>query len=262
MDVSNLQVKFIRGYESRVTEEGKTQKDKILPYLSVVYPYKGEHEVAIEDDKLTTIHCQTDCFLVGPQVRHTIVHHLDEDGNVMIPRWIFMTVLYRQALDVTAWFRLPLHLSGDAAMPFIRAVDEMQGTPDAFTKLRVAGTVLEQLCKVGDFQPAMGQLDAIYPAVALMGDRCAEDLTVEELAKSCGMSPASFHRAFRSATGKTPMQYLNEQRLNLAARLVTEGRRLSQIAAQCGFCDEFHLSRNFKKHYGASPREYRRRTEL
>lgn len=260
MEVDKLQIKLIRGYEGCIRQDGRTQKNKILPYLSIVYPYQGYHEVAVEDEPFVKIMKESDCFLVAPQVRHTIIHRLEEGDDAMRPRWMFLTVLYHDLLDVTAWFHPPLRLTGEAALPFRSAIDELLTEPNAFAKMRIAGTVLEALLSVSEFLPQYGQLDSIYPALMLIRDRYDGNLSVEELAKSCGMSPAAFYRAFRKATDKTPMQYLNERRLTLAAQLLTEGQTLSQIAARCGFCDEFHLSRNFKNFYGVSPREYKKQT--
>jgi transcriptional regulator GlxA family with amidase domain len=81
---------------------------------------------------------------------------------------------------------------------------------------------------------------------------------VAELAKLAGASRATFARLFGAATGRTPIRYLTERRLALAARLlVTTRAPLSHIAEQTGYKSEFSLSRAFKRHHGLAPAHYR-----
>ena len=129
-------------------------------------------------------------------------------------------------------------------------------------KLRIASSVLEGLLAVSRFHPAELELERIYPAVVRIKDHYDQHLTVDQLSQECAMSPASFYRLFRQTMKMTPMQYLDSYRLKQAAQQLLENEKLSVIAERCGFCDEFHLSRNFKNYYGVSPREYKKRTIL
>ena len=107
------------------------------------------------------------------------------------------------------------------------------------------------------------ELERIYPAILLVKDRFAQTITVQQLAEACAMSPATFYRLFRQIVNKTPMQYLEDYRLTQAAQLLlSDTDTLAVIAEKCGYWDEFHLSRNFKKHYGISPREYKKQAIL
>jgi len=262
MDLSKLSIHFIKGYASRRPQpDGYTQRDKREPYFSVVYPTEGYYELSVEDGAFQTVP-PDGCFLVPPGIRHTLIHRSDT-GSLM-DRWMFFSVMYRDILDVTGWFHPPLFLSGTAAAPFRAAVDGLLALSEdphraAFQKLRIAGQLLEDLWEVSDFRPAEHRLDPILPAVELIRHRYAQRLTVEDMAKACGMSVSAFHRTFREAARTTPMQYLMDHRLKQAAGLLLQGSlTLSQIAERCGFCDEFHLSHNFKRGYGVSPRDYRR----
>lgn len=87
----------------------------------------------------------------------------------------------------------------------------------------------------------------------------ARRFTVPELAKLAGASRANFARLFSAATGKSPMRFLTELRLRLAAyQLVTTPLPLARIARNAGYASEFSLSRAFKRHYGFGPAHYRR----
>ena len=269
MDLSKLSIQYIDGYETVVKTDGMTQKDKILPYMTIVYPYQGHYEICLGDDPLTTLHHGEGCYMTAPGARHTIVHRLDPGEDKMMPRWLRFSVMYDQVLDVTSWFELPFLVTGEQAKPFIDAIDQLillrQAETHAknFGKLRLAATLLENLLQLCPFHPATLELERVYPAVLMVKDCYGDTITVEKLAAACAMSPATFYRLFRQTIHKTPMQYLDEYRLKQAAqRLLFEKQTLAQIAEDCGYYDEFHLSRNFKKYYGVSPKTYKRQTIL
>jgi AraC-like DNA-binding protein len=88
----------------------------------------------------------------------------------------------------------------------------------------------------------------------------AEPLSVERLAREAGMSVRSFHRHFRQATGRTPLQYVLRQRIarardHLGAR---PAARIGELAARCGFDDSNYFSRVFRAQTGSSPRQFSR----
>ena len=82
-------------------------------------------------------------------------------------------------------------------------------------------------------------------------------IDVAKLAKLANLSPSRFHAVFKQLTGAGPMEHHKKLRLGVAFRLVTRGDdKLKLIAEKTGFCNEFHLSRDFKRNYGKSPKEY------
>lgn len=78
-------------------------------------------------------------------------------------------------------------------------------------------------------------------------------LSVEQMAEQVRMSAAHFSRAFKRATGKTPWGHVVDLRLERAAMLLKQGMNASDVADSCGFSDQAHLSRLFKRRYGSSP---------
>lgn len=269
MDLSKLSIEFIDGHERTVYRDGLTQKDKILPYMTVVYPYRGYYQVCLEDDPLSVLPYGAGCYLTAPGVRHTIVHRIHAGDDRMVPRWLRFSVMYDHVLDVTGWFDPPLLVTGEQALPFTQAVDELlkiKKLPDHvqnFRKLRIAATLLEHLLTICNCTPAALELERIYPAILMIKDRYRQAITAKQLAEACAMSEATFYRQFKQSVHKTPMQYLEEYRLKQAAQhLISDTDTLAAIAEKCGYYDEFHLSRNFKKHYGMSPREYKKQTIL
>lgn len=82
---------------------------------------------------------------------------------------------------------------------------------------------------------------------------------ITELAASAQLSNAHFSRVFKAHFGRSPMQYVLEKRVARAQRLMLEsGSRLSDVAQACGFTDQAHLCRVFRRLVGASPHAWRR----
>jgi AraC family transcriptional regulator len=123
--------------------------------------------------------------------------------------------------------------------------------------------IVAALC-VSLFEPAcaskLGGLTAAARGRVL--DRMAYDLarrlTLDELAAEAGLSVRQFCRAFRASTGTSPHQYLLQQRIARAQRLIALGRPLAEVALECGFADQSQLTRVFARHVGLSPALYRR----
>lgn len=79
------------------------------------------------------------------------------------------------------------------------------------------------------------------------------------MASETGVSEAHFRRIFQQCHGVPPGAYILESRLKKAARLLSETRlKLSAVALECGFRDEFYFSRIFRKHRNLSPGAYRK----
>lgn len=79
-------------------------------------------------------------------------------------------------------------------------------------------------------------------------------LSIEEIAKECGLSEYHFHRLFKSVYGNSPYQYILNKRLNLALEKLKKGNdTLTDIAYEIGFADIYSFSKAFKKNYGVPP---------
>ncbi len=86
----------------------------------------------------------------------------------------------------------------------------------------------------------------------------SQGVSLEELAREARLSRSYFADAFRKTTGMAPHQYLTRRRLEKARELLNSSRlALTDIALQCGFSSQSHLSSMFRKAFGTSPRRYR-----
>lgn len=90
--------------------------------------------------------------------------------------------------------------------------------------------------------------------------RDPELLTVEQLADRAGLGMRALQRLFREHVGAPPKSLLRRIRLQEAALCIERGeaRSLAQLAAELGYTDQAHLSRDFKAVVGMSPRQLER----
>jgi len=102
---------------------------------------------------------------------------------------------------------------------------------------------------------------AVRLARELLDARCAEDVSVAQLAEAAGLSPFHLIRVFRAQLGLPPHAYLVQARVNLAKALLRGPMRLADVAAAAGFADQSHLTRLFKRQVGCTPGAWRRVAE-
>lgn len=84
----------------------------------------------------------------------------------------------------------------------------------------------------------------------------AAAITLEDLAEESGLGRFRLVRDFARVTGLTPHAYLLQRRTELARRLIATGAPLADAAAQAGFADQSHMTRNFTRRYGYTPGAY------
>ena len=70
------------------------------------------------------------------------------------------------------------------------------------------------------------------------------------------MSRAAFHRKFKQATAMSPIQFVKSMRLNNAAMKIAAGMNVSEAAMGVGYVSPSQFSREFKRMYGQSPRQW------
>jgi AraC-like DNA-binding protein len=92
----------------------------------------------------------------------------------------------------------------------------------------------------------------------LADSRYAEALTVADLAREAGLSPAHFSREFRRLFGESPHRYLLTRRLERAAALLRNtDRSVTEICLDVGWSSVGSFTTSFGRMFGATPTEYR-----
>jgi AraC family transcriptional regulator len=94
-------------------------------------------------------------------------------------------------------------------------------------------------------------------------DKLDSTIRARDLAALVRLSTSYFSRAFRKTFGETPGGYIMKRRMLRAQQLMLKPQvSLSQIALECGMCDQAHFSRTFRRIVGTNPTVWRRQLLL
>ena len=97
-------------------------------------------------------------------------------------------------------------------------------------------------------------------AVEYMRANFQRPISLEQVAGEVYLNPEYFSRIFREEMGVTFITFLTELRLNRSVQLLEEtAMRVQDIARETGYPNVSYFSTTFKKKYGVSPYEYRRK---
>jgi len=113
-----------------------------------------------------------------------------------------------------------------------------EGTP---RRLAVGGSYLDQ-------------------AVRYISDNYAYDINVEDVAAHVGIDRTYLYRIFMEHIGVSPVRYLLRVRMERACELLSKtGLSVYEVSLSTGYTDTSHFSGTFKKYFGQSPTQYRRK---
>lgn len=103
---------------------------------------------------------------------------------------------------------------------------------------------------------AFGVGNAIARSIAYVSGNLQDPISIDDMATRAGLSRAVFHRKFKQATTMSPIQFVKSMRLNNAAVKIAEGTTVTQAALDVGYVSASQFSREFKRMYGQSPRQW------
>ncbi|TCS39792.1 AraC family transcriptional regulator [Reinekea marinisedimentorum] len=103
---------------------------------------------------------------------------------------------------------------------------------------------------------AFGVGNEIARSIEFLSSHISEAVTIDDMASQVGMSRAVFHRKFKQATTMSPIQFMKSMRLNNAAMKIAEGTNVNVAAMEVGYVSSSQFSREFKRMYGQSPRQW------
>jgi AraC-like DNA-binding protein len=211
----------------------------------------------------------------------TCLHDLKRDPTVLLAEPYHSLVFYlpRAALDTIA---------DEANAPRIRDLNYKPGAgvndvaisrlgslllpalshPDQANRLFVDHVLLALGVHVAETYGGMRPVSRLVPGgLAPWQERRAKEMIaanldgvpVKELARECRLSTAHFSRAFSRSVGMAPHRWLIKRRIEVAKETLRDGRSsISDVAAECGFCDQAHFTRHFVRIVGVTPRAWRR----
>ena len=214
---------------------------------SVIVLTKGV--AALRSRRWSAVARAGDALIFNPYEVHEADALVDTvDYRVLYPSRRFMA----DCVPTTGFplFRTGALRPGEATTDLIDAL-----APDAPVTARVEDALraIFRSCAVETASPDAGCIAAIDQARRIIEERDDACLRTEALANAVGLHPSHFVRAFHQTTGIAPQTYVRQVRVAKARILICDGVALAEAALTAGFCDQAHLTREFRKVYGVAP---------
>jgi len=100
----------------------------------------------------------------------------------------------------------------------------------------------------------------VNAAIRVLNNQLSANHTLEQLARMVGTNEKRLSRAFKEQLGKTVFEFLREERLRVAERLLADtSLRISDVAEEVGFSSSANFATAFREHCGITPTAYRER---
>ncbi len=198
--------------------------------------------------------CVYECLVFDPNI------FLNENG--IISGW-FRRIVSRNLRPDIFYSSEKKNVINIARMIFEAMADHQHGYELAVTggiSMLFSAIISEKLYESGPATPEREsrKIRRIKKVLDFIDSNFTSDITLEQLSDVASMNPKYFCRFFRKITNRTPMDYLNYQRIEHACYdLSHTGQSVTEVAYRCGFNDLSYFIRIFKKYKGVTPGKYR-----
>lgn len=138
----------------------------------------------------------------------------------------------------------------------VQLITQRQRLRDKFS--REPETASPEICTTSLDRNFLTQLDELIEL-----NIANSELRIDDLARKLGMSRTVFYNKIKGITGNVPIEYLRLARLKRASKMLIEhpDASMADVSYATGFNDPLYFSRVFKKHFGISPSDYRRKND-
>lgn len=170
------------------------------------------------------------------------------------------------------------HMRGELSLPRCRHCDESERTRLDMLRIvtewsrrvphyreRCTGLLYLLLCSQEEIcgRDESVSLSRLANALSLMDTDQREDVSIPELAASCGISETYFRRLFYRAFGMSPGEYLTHKRMSYACELLySTDFSIETVSFESGYKDPAYFCRVFKGFTGMTPTAYRQKKSL
>ena len=258
MDIRKIDIVF---WEYSPTSGGFADKRtdiKALPYLSLVQAKKGNYEIKIDDSPI--YNTGEGGFFIAPSgVRQTITHHIPEDSEEMLARWLFLDARVNGSYTIDELYSFPIVLDTKNSEKMGECFDALENSDSFCEKMSIIYRLIGLMIEASEHEKTP-ERDGVSDAVKYMHRNYSQKITVRELSNIANMSESNLYAAFKKKYSDSPLDYLNRLRLSVAMEsLRSTPVSIETVAASVGIPDAFYFSRLFKKHFGVSPSAFRKK---
>ena len=238
------------------------------PAYSFIYTLNLNGEYLVEGRKITS---QESLFICAfsPGVMHQEIAYEEGFSNyiaIMIDKTYFEKCYskYQPTIPIFKGEVLPINDNLHFLLRLLMAEHQNKKSPDANIISSYNDIITDFLVRLSlktDVHPISVQHQSmIEKAENFIYSNIGGKISVEEIASHVNLSSSHFSRLFKEVTNRTPVEYINQLRIEKAKRLLKfTPQNLTQIAFDCGFTSSSYLSHCFIEAEKLTPSEYRKK---
>lgn len=241
----------------------------------IYFPVSGQARIMTENEDFTVKGGHA-CFINGFKLREQSCENSMEVFWVhFVPRSLSLHHCLSQVPHFHTWSFdfIPFPASDFSGIPALfENPSSIENQPSAHAPIdvqcRISAMVLYLIsdmlshCGIRVESGYLAQYNRLRPAIAYMDEAFTQRLDLKCIASRVNLNPAYFLRLFKQSFHVTPFEYIASKRLNLAWQMVTTtDLSILEISERLGYCNQFHFSQVFRKHFGTSPLPLRNRSK-
>lgn len=238
------------------------EREDVFDCNRFLYIKSGTGKLLMQDKEISLVRGMFCILLSGVSHRIKV-----EQGEEMSLLWCHFRSSYEDR-DLYRTLKIPSHLEledKEGTVVLFERLFEQLAHDKLTSRLRIKATMLELISNYLDSLPMVTQnsnpsedLQKIDVILQYIDEHLAENITVENLAKQVYLHPNYFIVFFKGILGSSPIQYVNQRRMETAKNLLLKPEcNVSTVASRVGM-QIYYFSRMFKAHTGLTPSRYRK----
>ncbi len=239
---------FLSGANTYVTED---EVSSSMNRIEALYTYEKELMLAVS---LGLTH-KADSLFSGLSI-HKFEKRSTNSVRNMQNYCIIMNTLMRKAAEQGGVH--PFHLNG-ISTSFAHKIESLTTATDG---LKLIVDIFRAYCRLVKKHSTNQYSAPIQKTILYIETNLSDNLSLKNLAKINNFNDCYLSALFKKETGKTLTDFITEQRIQRANKLLASSTLpIQTIAQNCGFSDVNYFSKTFKKKMQKSPSEYRNNTQ-
>ncbi|MBQ7236888.1 MAG: helix-turn-helix domain-containing protein [Clostridia bacterium] len=287
MDIKQFVLSYYKNatqnfYIEKLSHPTEAQKPHKHPYYQVYFMLKGIIKHYVKNENATLI--AGDVFIVPPSIPHYIrvcdknsefytlsfmpefIATSEKDNKLILDFLYYLNSATKD--NILPKFSIPHADQVFCQSVLYRISNEFNGNNTGKEELIKAyvNTLLSLFARYY-FQQKQTDISfelnrtSILHCLEYIKNHLDENVTLIDMAKKSAMSKSNFCKVFRSVSGKSFNNFMNEYRIEKAKELIILNEKLTTVCRICGYNDFSTFYRNFKKYTGISPTEFKKNTK-
>ena len=258
MNIESIDINRFHYSSFRTAFRDEAPLKQNLPFFCIAQSKVGRYAVTLNNEKEKFT--QEGGFYIAPSFASQRLRHLvNAKTRDFLGRYLFLDVIINKRFRIGDLYTPPTVTDSESSRIIDRLFDKYEESESYCSKMSVIYSIIDTVIGASRELDVASNMD-IYISLEYMHEHYRENITVADMAGLIKTSPSNFHNLFKSATGKSPIKYLNDIRLSLACdMLLQQDKSIAEISEAVGIPDQFYFSRLFKQRYDVSPMQYKKR---